>query len=117
MKKDIQHLLNSGSVVTIYDRRMNGKDSHLSVVLSVEGKTIEVICSKESVVRNGLLSYFSYAVNKINHNADKRYERLKLLAAKWNRDIPADKRSFTFRMRDANCITIYNHLKTGLAEL
>lgn len=111
MKIGIPHLLNSGSVVTIYDRRMDGEDTHLSVVLGVEGKTIEVICSKESVVRNGLLGYFSYAAKQINHNADKKYERLRTLAAKWNRDIPADKRSF--KMRDANCITIYNHLRTG----
>jgi len=93
---------------------MHGEDSHLSVVLSVEGKTIEVICSKEAVNRNGLLRYFSYAVEKINHNADKKYERLRALAAKKSWDIPEDKRSFG--MRDANCITIYNHLRTGLAE-
>ncbi|WP_198149740.1 hypothetical protein [Colwellia sp. MT41] len=114
MKKGIRYLLNSEAFVTIYDRRMNGEDSHLSVVLSIEGKTIEVICSKESVFRNGLYSYFTYAVKKINQKADKRYELIKAFAIKRNKNIPADKRSF--QMRDANCITIYKHLKTGLVE-
>ncbi|WP_392339970.1 hypothetical protein [Moritella marina] len=88
MKKDILHSLSLGSVIAIYDRRMNGKDTHLSVVLSVEGRTIEVIDSKESVHRNGLLSYSHM---QLKNNADKRYERLKVFGAKRNRNIPADK--------------------------
>jgi len=114
MKKGIPHSLNSGAAITVDDRRNHGEDTHLSVKLNVEGKITEVICSKESVERNGLRGYFSYSAKKINDTADKKYERLKELAAQHARDIPAAKR--TFKARDANCLTINNHLKTGLAE-
>ena len=115
MRKNVPNLLNSGAFIRVSDRRMHGKDSHLSVQLSVESKTIEVICSKEAVSRNGLLRYFSYAVEKINHNADKKHERLRSFLDKKGLDLP-EKVKIPFNMRDNNCIIIYNHLRTGLAE-
>ena len=60
MKKDILHSLSLGSVID----------------------------SKESVHRNGLLSYSHM---QLKNNADKRYERLKVFGVKRNRNIPADK--------------------------
>jgi len=114
MRKGIPHSLNSGAVITVNDRCHHGEDSHLSVKLNVNGETIEVICSKKSVNHNGLRGYFSYTAKEINRNADKKYEWLKTFSAKKGRDAPADKRSFG--IRETNCITINNHLKTGFAE-
>lgn len=114
MRKNIPILLNSGSSIRVSDRRMHGKDSHLSVQLTVESKTIEVICSKEAVNRGGLLRYFSYAVEAINRQEEKKYEKLRVLSEKKGWVLP-ERGKASLSVRDNNCITLYNHLRTGLA--
>jgi hypothetical protein len=111
MKKNTPYTLNSGAIITVKPRRMHGKDTHLSITVKIEDKYIEVICSKESVVNNGVRGYFSFAVQQIERKQEQANARRRKRAA----ERKAELKPYEVTWRDANCIIVHKHLMTGLS--
>ncbi|MFT6916633.1 MAG: hypothetical protein ACJAWL_002974 [Motiliproteus sp.] len=111
MKKNTPYTLNSGAIITVKPRRMHGKDTHLSIILDLEDQSIEVICSEQSVVNNGVRGYFSFSAQQIERKQEKRNDRLR----EWAAERKIELNPYVVTGRDANCITIHEHLITGLS--
>jgi len=90
---------------------MHGKDTHLSIILKILDKRIEVICSKQSVMNNGVSGYFSFATQQIFDKQEKANKRRQERAAERKSEF----RPYKINGRDANCITMHEHLGTGFS--
>jgi hypothetical protein len=110
MKINIKYTLNSGASFIVTPRRMHGKDTHISIIMSIDEKRIEVIASKDSIMRNGVLGYFAYSVRKIMERHEKINKKRELMAHERNCEFKAP----SIMGRDANCIILYENFKTGI---
>lgn len=110
MKLNTICTLNSGAKLTVAPRKMHGEDTHLSIILNIDDNRIEVICSKKSIMKNGVCGYFSYSAKMISRKYEDENERRRVRASEGKMDFKPSQ----ITGRDANCITLHQHLSTGL---